>query len=429
MQLTFSRADALRGTLRVPSDKSLTHRAIMFASIASGRCDIFEPSRGHDPLSTLECVRALGAEAHWEDTNHLVMTPPEEWRQPAHELDCGNSGTTMRLISGLLASRDLTATLIGDESLSRRPMGRIAEPLRLMGAEIEGSHAPVTIKGAGKLSAIDYESPVASAQIKSAVLLAGLRASGPTSVLEPALSRDHTERMLRALGVQVSSEGLPGGSHRATVWPRHHLDPFRFTVPADISSAAFPMVAAALVPGSDVVLKSVGVNPTRTGILDVFSEIGIAVDELGGEDDLGEPVSDLHVRHSHFERPFEIGGPLIPRLIDEIPVLSVLATQLPGRSVIRDAKELRIKETDRIEKMASGLREMGAVVEVFEDGMAIDGPCKLRGITIESGGDHRIGMAFAIAGLIADGETVIKGADTIGTSFPGFQELLRSLVS
>jgi 3-phosphoshikimate 1-carboxyvinyltransferase len=427
MRLVVSRSGALRGSLRVPSDKSLTHRALMFASIAGGSCRIREPLTGADPLATLECIKALGAHATWVSSSELEIEPAPAWHSPHGELDCGNSGTTMRLLSGLVASRPIEAVLAGDHSLSRRPMGRIATPLRLMGAEIEGEHPPLRIKGVERPKAIDYVSPVASAQVKSAVLLAGLRADGPSSVTEPSLSRDHTERMLRALGVRVGSDGLPGGEHKATVWPCARLEPFAMTVPGDISSAAFLLVAGAIVPGSELELREVGVNPSRTGILDVLAEAGIFVGEVGGKDELGEPAVDLHVKYGGLERPFSISGALVPRLIDEIPVLAVLATQLPGTSVIREAGELRVKETDRVETVAAGLRAMGATVETFEDGLAVTGPVSLRGAHIDANGDHRIGMAFAVAGLIADGQTVIEGADTIATSFPTFETDLRSL--
>jgi 3-phosphoshikimate 1-carboxyvinyltransferase len=353
-------------------------------------------------------------------------------------LDCGNSGTTIRLISGLIASRLIGATLDGDHSLRKRPMERIATPLRLMGAEFAGSKPPISIQGSDRLKGIRYESPVASAQIKSCILLAGLRAHGETTVVEPSLSRDHTERMLRALGAHVISSGGQGAvtsqevaslaQHEVRLLPSDKLHPFEFTVPADISSAAFFLVAAAIVPEGQLTAREVGVNPSRIGILDVFEQVGISVG-LGNENQhLGEPVADIEIRSDRDGlKPFTISGELVPRLIDEIPVLAVLATQCQGTSHIRDSAELRVKESDRIELIAAGLRRMGATVETHPDGLSITGPTALKGTTVDCCGDHRIGMAFAVAGLIADGETVIEGAECIATSFPTFQSELERL--
>jgi 3-phosphoshikimate 1-carboxyvinyltransferase len=366
----------------------------------------------------------MGLQYEWVSPTELKLTPATEWNSPSGDLDCGNSGTTMRLMSGLIASRPIEATMIGDASLSRRPMKRIADPLRLMGAQIEGDKPPLHIMGR-HLSAIDYVSPVASAQIKSCVLLAGLRAEGITSVHEPSLSRDHTERMLRACGVDVDTELSTGFLHRIRGGQRPHG--FEFSVPADISSAAFFMVAAAILPDGGLTLQDLSVNPTRTGILDVFRQCGIGVEEIDRRMELGEPVAEIDIRPSRFLMPFTIQGSLVPRLIDEIPVLAVLATQCHGTSVIRDAKELRVKESDRIELVADGLRRMGATVETFEDGMEIAGPTRLTATKIDAHGDHRIAMAFAVAGLIADGQTEIEGADSIATSYPGFERDLESL--
>ncbi len=456
MKLTIQPIKALRGEFRPPSDKSLTHRAYMFGAAASGESIVRMPLTGEDCEATLRCLAQMGLRFERMSPTEVRLIPASEWSQPTDHLDCGNSGTTMRLMSGLIASRDLDVTMIGDASLSKRPMKRIAEPLRLMGATLEGDTPPLRVKGNSRLKGISYQSPVASAQIKSCTLLAGLRAEGETWVTEPSLSRDHTERMLTALGVKVMrgvviqdgegqrieedidfdapgvldaldevmdvkgfTAGVPGGSV---------LNPFEFTVPGDISSAAFFMVAAAILPTSRIEIKDLSINPSRTGILDVFLEAGIPciVDEERSE--LGEPVSDVVVA-APFEkkRGFNISGSLVPRLIDEIPVLAVLATQCEGETVIRDARELRVKESDRIELVAKGLRDMGAEVETFEDGMAIKGPVKLKGAVIEANHDHRIAMAFAVAGLAAEGETVIEGAESIATSFPSFEEDLRRL--
>lgn len=391
----------------------------MFASVATSPSEISMPLTGGDARSTAACLRQLGVSVEWDDTIQVV---PAEWRSPSAPLDCGNSGTTMRLLSGLLASRPLECTLVGDHSLSRRPMKRIAEPLRLMGATVEGDTPPLHLVG-GDLQGIRYVSPVASAQIKSCVLLAGLRASGETWVREPELSRDHTERMLAGLGVTVmrGEEGV--GVRGGASW-----EGFSIRIPGDISSAAFFMVAAAILPGAELTVEELSINPTRTGLLDVFAQCGIPVEIANERELLGEPVADVTVRTAPVLKPFQIDGPLVPRLIDEIPVLAVLASQCEGTSEIRDARELRVKESDRIENVAQGLRTMGVPVETFDDGMAIEGPVSLRGAVIDVDGDHRIAMAFAIAGLIAEGETILEGAEAIATSFPTFESELYRLV-
>lgn len=424
MRLTFGRVATMAGTYRPPSDKSLTHRALMLGAIADRPCRVRHPLLAEDTRATLGALLAMGCEA--EDTDDgLILRPSDAWRAPAQPLDCGNSGTTMRLLSGLIASRPMEATLVGDASLSRRPMRRIAEPLRLMGATIEGDTAPLRILGSN-LRGIAYRTPVPSAQIKSAVLLAGLRAEGVTSVTEDTLSRNHTENMLAATGIRVERTVGDDGAATASVRAGRPCG-FDFSVPADISSAAFFLVAAALLPDSRLRCAEVGVNPTRTGILDVFAQCGIHVEPENDHVQMGEAIADLCVTPNPVPQPFEIAGALVPRLIDEIPVLAVLASQCDGVSVIRDARELRVKESDRIERVAQNLRAMGASVETFEDGMAISGPTRLNGADVETNGDHRIGMAFAVAGLIAEGETVIEGAEAIATSFPTFAEDLWDL--
>ncbi len=410
------------GSLRPPSDKSLSHRAYMFGAMAAGPSIVRKPLHSEDCLATLRCLEILGMQRSALGNDEWRLTPRSEWLNPSQPLDCGNSGTTMRLLSGLVASRPVAATLIGDASLSRRPMKRIAEPLRLMGATIAGETAPLEIVG-GSLNAIRYHSPVASGQIKSCVLFAALRATGTTEITEPALSRDHTERMLAATGVKLDRVGLTvslQGGQAPTA--------FEFTVPADISSAAFPACLAALHPGTEIVLTELGLNPSRTGMLDVLKEVGVDVTVNLKSDQLGEPFGDVTLRSPDILKPFTIAGDLVPRLIDEIPVLAVLATQCHGTSVIRDAREMRVKETDRIETMARGLRAMGATVETFEDGMAITGPTMLSGVEIEAGDDHRIAMSFFIAGSIAAGSTRIHGAHSIQTSYPKFVEDMRSLI-
>lgn len=426
MNLTIGKAKSLQGSFRVPSDKSLTHRAYMFGAIADGESIVRNPLMGEDCEATLRCLSQMGL-THERGGDLVRLRPAAEWIAPEAELYCGNSGTTMRLLSGLVASRPLTATLTGDPSLQRRPMRRIARPLEAMGARFEGDKPPITIIG-GDLQAIEYASPVSSAQIKSAILLAALRTKGRTSVMEPSLSRDHTERMLSSLGIPVDvSVGNGGRSISALTGPASP-NSFEFSVPGDISSAAFFMVAAALIPDSRLELQAVGLNPTRSGILDVFTQCGITVHTQREWVELGEPVGDIEVNACSELRPFTISGGLVPRLIDEIPVLAVLATQCDGVSLIRDAAELRVKESDRIATIAESLQRMGAKIEQFEDGMAITGPTALKGTTINSGHDHRIAMAFSVAALVADGDTTIEGTETIATSFPGFEPTLKSLL-
>ncbi|HVT13599.1 MAG TPA: 3-phosphoshikimate 1-carboxyvinyltransferase [Fimbriimonadaceae bacterium] len=413
----------LRGTFRPPSDKSLTHRAYMFGAIASSESAVRKPLEGEDCESTLRCLRQLGLEVE-RAGSEIRLRPAPEWTQPADVLDCGNSGTTMRLLSGLLASRPLDTTLVGDASLSKRPMKRIAEPLRRMGARVEGDTPPLHIVG-GPVEAITYESPVASAQVKSAILLAGLQARGRTVVMEPHLSRDHTERMLSALGVPISQSS---NSHffAAVEGPAQPIG-FEFLVPGDISGAAFFLVATALLPGSEVDFHELGINPSRTGILDVLTMTGAEPRLIREWNELGEPVADISMESCRHLKSFEISGGLVPRLIDEIPVLAVLATQCDGTTLIRDAGELRVKECDRLEAMSSGLRAMGAQIETFDDGMAITGPTPLKATRIDAQLDHRIAMSFAIAGLIAEGTTEIEGAEAIATSFPQFESELKRL--
>lgn len=446
MPLTVARVAGLSGELRPPSDKSLTHRALMLAAGATGESVVRRPLDSEDCLATRRCLEAMGLSVSGTG-EALRLRPARSWNQPATPLDCGNSGTTMRLLAGLIAGRPISATLVGDASLSRRPMRRIAEPLRLMGAEVEGDTPPLIVRGA-PLHSITYDSTVASAQVKSCVLLAALLAEGETWITEPALSRDHTERMLGALGVELRRSVLagdvlmpfeedlhgPGGSEISQV-TRIQVEleggqtygGFDMTVPGDISSAAFFAVGAAMLPGSRVTLSDVGTNPTRTGLLDLFDQCGVTWRAESPRSELGEPLADLHVEGGGTLRPFRIAGPLVPRLVDEIPVLAVLATACDGVSEVRDASELRVKESDRIETVAAGLRAMGAGVETFEDGLAVEGPVRLRGARIDAHGDHRIAMAFAIAGLSAEGPTTITGEESIATSFPRFEQELRRL--
>lgn len=414
------------GKIRPPSDKSLTHRAYMFAAIASsGISTIKEPLSGEDCESTLRILEQLGANVNRISEREVQISAIQQWNTEALTLDCGNSGTTMRLMCGILAGvPGVNVTLVGDESLSRRPMGRITTPLQLMGGDITGDSAPIRLKGQN-LKGIDYTSPVASAQIKSAILLGGINAKGKTSVTEPAHSRDHTERMFKSLGVDVTSEGT-----KVSLMGKQSWDAFNFTVPGDISSAAFFIVSALIHPDSQVEFEELGVNPSRTGILELLTQMferksPVRLSDLNNQ--LGEPISSLTVNSPSHLPPFLIEGDAVPILIDEIPVLAVLATQCNGQTIIRDAQELRVKETDRIEVVTRYLKAMGANITATSDGMVINGPTPLHGTVVDSSGDHRIGMSFAIAGSVASGETIIENADSINTSYPRFLDHFEHL--
>lgn len=421
--MQVGRVPKLQGEIRPPSDKSLTHRAYLFGAMGRGETVVEQPLEGEDCEATLRIVGQMGV-AHHRKKGRTFILGREDWQTPDAALDCGNSGTTMRLLTGILASREgLETTLIGDSSLSKRPMGRVVTPLTEMGAQIEGDKAPLHIHGK-HLHGIRYTSPVASAQIKSCLLLAGLRAEGETWVTEPSKSRDHTERMFQALGVPLLRDGdLTVGVKPAT-W-----DGFKFRVPGDISSAAFWLVAAAIVPGSEITLKEVGINPTRTGVIDVLKQAHAGVGVTPDREELGEPVGFIDMHYVQDLRGFTIEGDLVPRLIDEIPVLAVLATQCNGTTIVRDAKEMRVKETDRIAKVTEGLKAMGADIEATEDGFVINGPTKLKAAHIEAAEDHRIAMTFAIAGMIADGTTTIEGAESILTSYPTFWDHFHALAT
>ncbi|MBS1721950.1 MAG: 3-phosphoshikimate 1-carboxyvinyltransferase [Armatimonadetes bacterium] len=408
----------------------MTHRALLLAAMsAQGVSRVGQPLTGEDCLATIECLIETGADIELFEADEFgskpfaIVTREKAWTSADTPLDCGNSGTSMRLLAGVYASKPgVDVTLVGDASLTRRPMKRVTEPLRQMGASIEGDTAPLVISGR-KLTGIRYMSPVASAQVKSCLLLAGLNADGETWVSEPHKSRDHTERMLEALGAPL----LIDGELCVGVQGGYELPPLDFDVPADISSAAFLLVTALLVPESEITLEEVGVNPTRTGVLDVLRAAGADFSLESERESLGEPVADISVRHTGGLAAFEVSGALVPRLIDEIPILAVLATQCEGTSRFRDAGELRVKESDRIESVAAGLRAMGAEVTTYEDGLDVTGPVALRGATIDAEGDHRLAMAFSVAGLAASGETQVLNAHSALTSYPAFESDLRAL--
>jgi 3-phosphoshikimate 1-carboxyvinyltransferase len=425
--LAVKPSKGVRGEIELPGDKSLSHRSVLFSAIAEGDTIINGFLTGEDTVNTAKAVQALGIVVEGIGTSRLVVHGKglDGLCEPEGVLDLGNSGTGMRLIAGLLAGQDFFSILTGDQYLRKRPMGRIVEPLRLMGAAIDGRSggklAPLAIRGNGrKTRPLTFRSPVASAQVKSALLLAGLYADGETIVQEPSKSRDHTERMFRFFGLNVREEGTQVALRgRQTLRPQGPLD-----IPSDISSAAFFLVAAGIVPGSDLLIRNVGVNPTRTGIIDVLLAMGADITLENRREQAGEPVADLRVRYRKL-RGTEIAGGLIPRSIDEIPVLSVAAAYAEGTTVIRDAAELRVKESDRIAAMAAELRKMGVMVREFPDGMEVAGRDSLDGAVCESHGDHRIAMSMAVAGLAAHGETTIRDTGWIDTSFPGFEALFR----
>jgi 3-phosphoshikimate 1-carboxyvinyltransferase len=421
--LTCRREGPLRGVLSVPGDKSISHRALLFGALSTGETRVTGLLDAEDVHSTRKAVEALGARVSLEG-GEVVVRPPEKLGEPGDVIDCGNSGTSLRLLTGVLSGIPGLAVLTGDASLRRRPVRRVIDPLRRMGATLsarDGDRLPPVVVRGGPLRGADHLFQVASAQVKSACLLAGLFAEGETSVTEPERSRDHTERMLRGMGVPVRTEGLTVRVSAAR--PRGG----RVDVPGDISSAAFFLCGAAALPGSEVTVRGLGVNPTRTGLLDVLAAMGAGVTLAGEREVAGEPRADVTVRAAEL-RGAEIRGAVIPRLIDELPVVMVMATQARGRTVIRDAKELRVKESDRLAAMGETLAAAGARIELFEDGCAIDGPTPLRGVTVRTRLDHRIAMSMAIAQLFASGEEVVlDDVACVATSFPSFFDLLDSV--
>lgn len=414
----------LHGEITVPGDKSISHRAVMFGSLAKGTTRITHFLEGADCLSTISCFRKMGIDI--ENNNGEILVHGKGLRglsSPTDILDVGNSGTTTRLISGILAGQNFVSELTGDDSIQSRPMKRIMTPLLSMGADItsiKGNNCvPLRIAG-HPLKAIHYDSPVASAQVKSCVLLAGMYSDGVTSVTEPVLSRNHTEIMLNYFGAQVTSEGTT-----ASIVPEPSLHAREITVPGDISSAAYFIVAGLLVPGSEILLKNVGINPTRDGLLRVCKDMGADITMLNVNMD-GEPTADLLVRTSSLHGT-TVGGEIIPTLIDEIPMIAVMAAFAEGTTIIKDAKELKVKESDRILVMAENLSRMGADITPTDDGMIIHGGKPLHGAVIDSYLDHRVAMSFAIAGLLCDGPLSIKGGDCVKISYPEFYEDLYRL--
>jgi len=427
--LTVNTSKKIKAEIKIPGDKSISHRAIMISSLASGRSKIFNFLPSADCLATVDCFKKMGVEINISGNEVEVFGKGlHGLKPPSVMLDVGNSGTTIRLLSGILSGQRFETTISGDESIKRRPMGRIVKPLSLMGASIKGRRieneifAPLKISGGG-LRAIAYELPIASAQVKSAILLAGLYAQGTTKVMEKNPSRDHTERMLSHFGADIKVSGFESQVTGLKEFVGTEVD-----VPGDLSSAAFFMIATALTPDSEVKILNVGVNPTRTGVIDVLHRMGAAIEVQNERIISEEPRADLLIRSSKL-KAVKIGGEIVPRIIDEIPILAVAATQAEGLTEIRGAKELRVKESDRIKTMVSELKKMGADIQELEDGMFIVGPTKLKGTTVKSYGDHRVAMALTIAGLLAEGKTTVEDTDCIQTSFPGFEEILKNIIS
>jgi 3-phosphoshikimate 1-carboxyvinyltransferase len=416
-----SPGSALSGHTTVPGDKSISHRAVMFGALAQGVTQVRGWLAAGDTEASLASIQALGIQVDRHSKNELTIHGGK-LQPPQGTLNLVNAGTGIRLLAGIMCGQPFESVLDGTEQLRRRPMKRILTPLQMMGANITAvdNRAPLTIKPS-KMHGIKYEMPVASAQVKSAILLAGLFAGGATAVVQPGPARDHTERMLRAMGVDIVSEG-----NTIVLTPNGSLRPMDLTVPGDISSAAFLIVAALLVPDSDITLTGINLNPTRTGLLDVLLAMGadITVTETGLE--AGEPVGEIRVRHSVLKGT-QVGGEVVVEMIDEFPILMVAALAAEGETIVRDAQELRVKETDRISVMATELSKIGAQITETPDGFIIRGPQKLKAATIEGHDDHRVSMSLSVAGLVADGETTVLDASCASDSFPGFAETLSAL--
>ena len=427
---TIAPTRGLKGEVTIPGDKSISHRSIMLGSIALGTTEITHFLDGADCLSTIDCFRKMGVEIERKPSSILVHGKGlRGLTAPASTLNVGNSGTTTRLISGILSGQNFATTLSGDDSLNSRPMKRIMTPLNTMGAHIRSLNdngcAPLHIRP-GALHGIHYQSPVASAQVKSAVLLAGLYADSPTSVTEPALSRNHTELMLQGFGAYVATDLHTDGTATAHVEPCKELYGQQICVPGDISSAAYFIAAALLVPGSELLVKNVGTNFTRAGFLKVCKAMGADIETVSQTIEGGESRADLLVRYSHLKGTV-IEGDIIPTLIDEIPMIAIMAAFADGQTVIRDAAELKVKETNRIDTVTAGLKAMGAVITPPDDGMIIEGTGHLNGASIQSYLDHRIAMAFSVAGLASDGETQIVDSQCVDVSYPEFYATLNSV--
>lgn len=423
MNLTVNKSSGLNGEIVIPSDKSISHRSAMLLALTGGKAEINNFSTGADCISTLNIIKALGCEAEFISDKHLVVDSKNAFKKDLYRLDCGNSGTSMRLFSGILASRpEIEAELYGDESLSKRPMRRIINPLELMGAKIKHKDfkSPLTIFGK-ELFPIDYKTPIASAQVKSCILLAGLNTYGETRVTEPFVSRNHTEKMLEYLGADIKVNG------NTVCIKRSKLEPKNISVCGDISSAAFFMVAAAITPNSDVILRNIGLNQTRTGIIDVLNQMGAEIEILDEKTECNEEVGDIRVKTSELSG-VTIEGEIIPRLIDELPVIAVAASQASGTTVVKDAGDLRNKESDRIKCLVSELKKIGVYIEETRDGFIVEGKTQLTGgCEVECYHDHRLAMSLYIAGLVCSKHVLINDFQWVDISFPEFLSLMESV--
>ena len=415
----------LRGEISVPADKSISHRAAMFGALVNGKIEIINFSTGADCHSTLKVLQCLGVNVQFKSGNNLILNSSDNLKEPSDVLDAGNSGTTTRLLSGILAGQNFYSVITGDASLRSRPMARVIKPLTQMGAKIwarnNDTKAPISIKG-GNLVSITYDSPIASAQIKSAILLAGLFAEGETVVTEPFMSRDHTERMLSYLGANLTIEGIRVSIRQSVLIPK------TISVPGDISSAAFFMVAGTIIPDSEIIIKNVGLNPTRTGIIDVLKLMGAEIEILNERIECAEEVGDIRISYSNL-KGITIEKDIIPRIIDELPVIAVAATQAEGITVVKGAEDLRHKESDRIKAVVTELKKLGANIRETEDGFIIEGKTKLRGDCIlNTYHDHRIAMSGYIAGLIADSPVTVNEFHWVNVSFPEFVNTFDKLM-
>lgn len=417
----------LEGQIDIPGDKSISHRSVMFGAIANGTTTVTNFLKGEDCLSTISCFQKLGVKI--EETGDSLVIEGQGWdhlTEPSSVLNVGNSGTTIRLMLGLLSGRPMHTTFIGDDSIGKRPMKRVITPLREMGAILDGrtngDFTPLSLRG-GELRPISYQLPIASAQVKSSIILAALQVKGTTTIVEPAQTRDHTERMIRQFGGHIETDDLT-----ITVSGPQTLKGTQVNVPGDISSAAFFLVAGAIVEEGKICLRNVGLNPTRTGIIDVLTKMGAKMTIHPNKDEEFEPVGDITIEPSHLTGTV-IEGDLIPRLIDEVPIIALLATQANGKTIIKDAEELKVKETNRIDTVVNELQKLGADITATDDGMIINGPTKLYGGVVSSHGDHRIGMMLAVASLICTGELTLEEADAIAVSYPNFFSDLSQLIN
>ena len=423
MDTVLKSKNNIKGTFTVPGDKSISHRSVMLSSLAEGTSHISGFLTGEDCLSTVSCFKKMGVEIEIDGTNVTVHGKGlNGLTKPTETLDVGNSGTTLRLMTGILAAQKFESHITGDSSIQKRPMDRVNAPLSLMGASIKGCggeklYAPLTVEGKN-LKAIEYTLPVASAQVKSAIILAGLYADGKTTIIEPEATRDHTEIMLNYLGADIKKDG-----NKITVKPVKELYAKDITVPGDISSAAYFMAAGAVCPSSDVTITNVGINPTRTGIITVLENMGADISILNERTVCGEKVADINVKTSKLKGTV-VEGDIIPKLIDEIPVIAVIACFADGKTVIKDAQELKVKESNRIKTVVGELKKFGADIEETDDGMIINGSKELKGTVVESHNDHRIAMSMAIAALMAEGETTIKNSECVDISFPNYFDIL-----